>query len=149
MPEVTDMILRVDDHVVPGGPEVELLEVGPGSRAAVLALVSSEHGNFLQYYESPAVGTVVCGIYERDQLVGAVLLEYEPEARESRADAALAALVIAGRHRGRGIATAAIGAACRMLRAAGYRRVIAEWVWSRQAYERLGFRVWRTRSIPR
>jgi GNAT superfamily N-acetyltransferase len=150
MPEKTDMILEISDLVVvPDGPAVELIEVGPNNLPEVLDLVASGQQSFLQYYESPSPGAVVCGVYETGDLIGAVMLQLESEARESSADAALAALVIAEEHRGRGLATATIGAAARMLGTAGFRRVIAEWVWSKRAYERVGFTAWRTRFDPR
>jgi GNAT superfamily N-acetyltransferase len=147
--KVTDMILAMPDLTVPQGPTVELVEPDPEGRTAVLDLVSAEHRDFFQYYDSPAPSTYVMAVREDDQLVGAVLLAHEPAARESDSDAALAALVIASHHRGRGLASAAIGQAARKLEAAGFSRVIAEWVWSVAAYARFGFKVWRTRTINR
>lgn len=81
--------------------------------------------------------------------VGGVLLEREPDSAESQRDAALGALFISGKERDRGLGSAAIVAASRLLLNEGYERVIAQWVWRVSMYERLGYQVWRTRFVDR
>jgi GNAT superfamily N-acetyltransferase len=142
------MILTAPRLTASTDAAVEVLGVDPGERSLV-QLVAHEHPPFLHYYESPTSGTTLCSVQHAGALVGGVLLERDPAAAESDRDAALAALFIAGNQRNRGLGSAAIVAASRLLLGEGYERVLAQWVWSVQLYERLGFEYWRTRSVAR
>jgi GNAT superfamily N-acetyltransferase len=78
---------------------------------------------------------------------GTVLLERSPDAAEERTDGALACLIVADALRGHGIGTRAIAVAATALVQQGCKRVIAEWVASVPLYQRLGFTVWKQRTI--
>ncbi len=147
MLEVTDMALCVRNLAVPGGPAVDLVHAESDERNNLLRLVESEHSPFLPYYQSPSADTTACAIKTTDGMVGGVLLQRPDNALESRQDAAIAALFIARQQRNRGLGSAAIAAAAQMLANEGFERIIAEWVWSVQMYQRLGFAFWRTRRV--
>ena len=146
--EVTDMILDVEQLVTTHElPTVALRSQMLQTRVEVLCFVAAEHPPFLQYYESPRAGTDVYAVMSSEQMVGVVLIEKEPRAAVTPTDGAIACLVIAERLRGERLGSAAIVACCNQLRAYGFQRVIAEWVWSIELYGRLGFQVWKTREI--
>jgi hypothetical protein len=146
--EVTDMILDIAELETPDGLiEVTLARPTGGGRAEVLAFVRSEFGRFLRYYESPGPDTDVYAIASQERMIGTVLLERKPKAAVTQTDGALACLVIGQRWRRSGFGSAAVVASSRELERMGFQRVIAEWVASIGLYQRLGFRVWRTREI--
>ena len=147
--DVTDMILYMGDlrETAGGAGDVSVEAWTPASTADVLAIVARSKPSFLRYFEDAPASTVVCAIRSGDTTIGAVLLETVPERAETPTDSALACLVIDPELQGRRLGTAAIVAICRELRSRGFNRVIAEWVISVTLYERLGFQVWRTRSV--
>lgn len=146
--EVTDMIFDVEQLVsVRALPTVTLRLQAPETRVAILEFVAVEHPPFSRYYESPRAGTDIYAVLNGELMVGAVLLEKAPRAAITPSDGAIACLIIAGRLCGQRLGSAAIVACCHRLRAQGFRRVIAEWVWRIALYNRLGFRVWKTRAI--
>jgi GNAT superfamily N-acetyltransferase len=145
--QVTDMIVAPADLVAPDDPPVTLVAQLPSTRAAILRLVEEHHAEFAPWFADPPPASTVCAIVLDGEVVGAVILELAPRSAETPADAALGYLVVARQHRGRGVASAAIAACVADLGRAGCGRVIAEWVASVPLYERLGFRVWRTRTV--
>lgn len=146
--EVTDMILDADQQIISNDlPDVALRPLTQQTRTMILSFVKTEHVSFLQYYESPKVGTDVYMIMHNGEMVGAVLIEKQPGAAESTSDGAIACLIISKHFRGQRLGSAAIVACCNKLREIGFQRVIAEWVASIELYKRLGFRIWKTREI--
>lgn len=146
--EVTDMILDTDKLVIDSKlPVVTLLLISPETRESILSFVKKEHASFLQYYETPKVGTYVYTILHEGQMVGSVLIEKQPDSADTSTDGAIACLIIAQHLRGQKIGSAAIAACCLKLKELGFRRVIAEWVASIELYKRFGFQFWKTREI--
>lgn len=141
------MILAVGQLIVPDEPAVELVDAQRSERDDLLRMVAVEHARFSPYYESPGPATTPYAITAAGHMVGGVLLQRRPEAAESKDDAGLAALYIHTARRNQGLGSVAIGAAAQLLADEGFQRIIAEWVWSIPMYERLGFQVWRTRTV--
>jgi GNAT superfamily N-acetyltransferase len=142
------MLLNADDLVRPDFAQAVLVQAATAEvRPVLLHFVAAQHPDFSTFYESPKPQTTALGAWVDGQLVGAVLLEEEPESADSGADAALACVVIDHQLRSKGYGSAVIHEVCQLAIARGYRRIIAGWVASESLYSKLGFHRWRTREV--
>ena len=148
MLDVTDMILNSGDLRVPtAGPLIAFEPMKSVDRDAVMQFVQTEHPTFGKFYLAPKEGATVFVVNADGVLAGTVLLERSPEAAEFATDGALACVITASALRNKGIGSATIAACSSELLSQAFTRVIAEWVASIPLYERLGFKIWRTRQI--